>query len=187
MKRIILNVLILLIVMLATGCTPNADTVDTPLYSGKSLFIGVVGEVPKIREEHVHFTSISFNELADYTKLSSQYDAVFIMKEHLQEADDNKYTKVYTNAGVPFFFIGAAKSFMPFVLEDVSYEHSSLKNFNNDMYVTGYLQTGETYKYWEYGLYNGKVNEPNIKDVYSRMFTTIESIENGTYNLSPSL
>jgi hypothetical protein len=59
MKRIILNALIILIFIFATGCTSNADTVDTPLYSGKSLFIGVVGEVPKIREEHVHFTSIS--------------------------------------------------------------------------------------------------------------------------------
>ncbi|WP_449600540.1 hypothetical protein [Paenibacillus sp. Marseille-Q9583] len=181
MRKIILNSLIILIFIFVTGCTSNADTVDTPLYSGKSLFIGVVGEVPKIREEHVHFTSISFEALEDYSKLSSQYDAVVITKEHLKEADDNKYVKVYTNAGIPFFFIGATKSFMPFVLEDVSYDHYSLTNFNNDMYVTGYLQTGETYRTWGYGLYNDKVNEPNIKDVYSRMFTTIESINNGTY------
>ncbi|WP_339316083.1 hypothetical protein [Paenibacillus sp. FSL R10-2734] len=181
MKRIILNALIILIVIFTTGCTSIADTVDTPLYSGKSLSLGVVGEIPKIREEHVHFTNISFDELEDYSTLSSKYDAVVIMKEHLQEADDNKYIKVYTNAGVPFFFIEATKSFMPFVLEDVSFEHSSLTNFNYDMYVTGYFQTGEAYKSWGYGLYNDKVNEPNIKDVYSRIFTTIESIENGTY------
>jgi hypothetical protein len=49
------------------------------------------------------------------------------------------------------------------------------------MYATGYLQIGEASKFWGYGLYNGKVNEPNIKDVYSRMFTTIESIKDGTY------
>lgn len=181
MRKIILNSLIILIFIFVTGCTSNADTVDTPLYSGKSLFIGVVGEVPKIREEHVHFTSISFDELADYTKLSSQYDAVVITKEHLKEADDNKFVKVYTNADVPFFFIGATKSFMPFVLEDVSYEHSSLTNFNNDMYVTGYFHNGEKFRSWEYGLYNGKENKPNIKNVYSGIFTTIESIKNGTY------
>jgi hypothetical protein len=181
MRKIILIALIILIFILVTGCTSNADTVDTPLYSGKSLFIGVVGEVPKIREEHVHFTNISFEELEDYSNLSSNYDAVVIMKEHLKEADDNKYVKVYTNAGIPFFFIGATKSFMPFVLEDVSYEHSSLTNFNNDMYVTGYFHNGEKFRSWEYGLYNGKVNEPNIKNVYSGMFTTIESIKNGTY------
>ncbi|WP_256989984.1 hypothetical protein [Paenibacillus sp. VTT E-133280] len=181
MRKIILNALIILIFIFATGCTSNADTVDTPLYSGKSLFIGVVGEVPKIREEHIHFTSISFEELEDYDELSSDYDAVVIMKEHLQEADDNKYVKVYTHAGIPFFFIQSTKSFMPFVLEDVSYEHSSLKDFNNNMYATGYFHNGEKYRSWEDGLYNDKINEPNIKDAYSRIFTTIESIENGTY------
>ncbi|OMD39067.1 hypothetical protein [Paenibacillus odorifer] len=181
MRRIIPNALIILIFIFVTGCTSNADTVDTPLYSGKGLYVGVVGEVPKVREDQIHFTSISFDELEDYTKLSSNYDAVIIMKEHLQEADDNKYVKVYTKAGIPFFFIGATKSFMPFVLEDVSYEHSSLTNFNNNMYVTGYFHNGEKFRSWEYGIYNDKVNEPNIKSVYSQMFTTIESIKNGMY------
>ncbi|CAH1057017.1 hypothetical protein [Paenibacillus pseudetheri] len=180
MRKIILNALIILIFIFVTGCTSNADTVDTPLYSGKSLSVGVVGETPEIREDHIHFTSISFEELEDYSKLSSNYDAVVIMKEHLQEADDNKYVKVYTHAGVPFFFIESTKSYMPFVLEDVSYEHSSLTNFNNDMYAIGYLQTGESSKNWGYGLYNDIVNDPNVNDAYSCMFTTIESIEDGT-------
>lgn len=101
------------------------------------------------------------------------------MKEHLQEADDNKYVKVYTNAGIPFFFMESTKSFMPFVREDISYE--DISDTGSGMYATGYLQIGEASKFWGYGLYNDKVNEPNIKDVYSRMFTTIESIKNGTY------
>jgi hypothetical protein len=76
-------ILVILMVMLATGCTTKADTIDTPLYSGKNLSIGVVGETPKIREEHVKFTRISFDELEDYDELSADYDAVVIMKEHL--------------------------------------------------------------------------------------------------------
>ncbi|MEK4187353.1 hypothetical protein [Paenibacillus sp. FSL L8-0494] len=178
MKKLSSYILVILIVMLATGCTVTANTVVTPLYHGKSLSVGVVGEAPKVREEHVSFTSISFEELEEYAKLSADYDAVFIMKEHLSEAAENKYAKVYKKAGIPFYFIGSTKSFMPFVTEKLSYE--DISDTHSGMYITGYLQTGETYKTWGYGLYKDIVNEPNIKDAYSRVFTTIASIENGT-------
>lgn len=180
MKRIIPFALVIFIVMIVTSCTTTADTIDTPLYSGKSLSVGVVGEAPKVREEHVSFTNISFDELEEYPKLSSKFDAVFIMKEYLQEAAESQYAKVYKNAGIPFFFIGSKKSYMPFVLEELSY--ADVPDINNGMYATGYLPLDKGDRTWGYGLYNDKVNEPNIKDVYSRIFTTIESIENGIYN-----
>jgi hypothetical protein len=101
-KRLSLIILVILMVMFATGCTVTINSVNTPLYYGKGLSIGVVGEVPKVREEHVRFTSLSFDELEEYDKLSSEYDAVFIMKEHVVEAAENKYAKVYKNAGIPF-------------------------------------------------------------------------------------
>lgn len=184
MKKISFFTVMIVFVLLVTGCTITVDTVDsvdTPLYSGKILSIGVIGEIPKVREDQVHFTEITFDELEDYSKLSTTYDAVIIMKEHLIEADDNKYVKVYNKAGIPFFFIESPRSFMPFVLEDLSFEHSSFQNFHYDMYATGYFQTGTAYKSWGYGLYNDKINAPNVKDVYSRICTTIESIQNGTY------
>ncbi|MBA2872276.1 hypothetical protein HNQ85_002585 [Anoxybacillus calidus] len=33
-------------------------------------------------------------------------------------------------------------------------------------------------QYWGYGLYNNTVNEVNILDVFSRIFKTIETIDN---------
>lgn len=127
----------------------------------------------------MRFTSISFDELEDYTKLSSNYDAVIIMKEHLEEAAEGKYAKVYRNADIPFFFIESTKSHIPFVVEELSYEDVS--DINNGMYATGYLPSDKGDRTWGYGLYNDKVNESNIKNAYSWIFTTIESIENGTY------
>lgn len=180
MKRLSILTLIFLLTMFATGCTFTVSTNDTPEYIGKALSLGVVGEAPKIREEHVSFTRISFEELEDFTKLSSNYDAVIIIKEHLEEAAEGKYAKVYKNANIPFFFMESTKSYMPFILEEVSYDHPSLKNYNSDMYATGYLHLEKEDRFWGYGL--SKVNEPNIKGAYSRIFTTIEYIGNGIYN-----
>lgn len=179
MKRIFPFTFIILIIILATGCTTTADTVDTPLYSGQSLSLAVIGEVPKVREEHIKFINISFDELEDYTKLSSVYDAVFIMKEHLSEAAQGKYAKVYKNAGIPFFYIESTKSFMPFVAEELSYD--DISDTGSGMYATGYLASDKGDRSWGYGLYNNIVNAPNIKSAYSRMFTTIDSVKNGMY------
>lgn len=101
-----------------------------------------------------------------------------IMKEHLSEAAESKYAQVYKSSNIPYFFIESTKSFVPFVIEELSYDQVS--ELSNLEYATGYFQTGDDqnqYQSWGYGLYNDKVNESNIKDVYSRMFTTISSID----------
>jgi hypothetical protein len=166
-------VLLLILVML-TGC--KSDTVDTPLYDGKNLVIGVIGNSPKVREENVKFKNINFNKLEEGKNLSSAFDAIFIMKEHLSKAANSKYAAVYKNSGIPFFFIESTKSYIPFVNEHISYEDSP--NIGDQTYATGYFQSGEGKdQYWFYGLYNDKVNENNIKDVYTRIFTTIESVK----------
>ena len=172
MKKIF-PILLLILVMLV-GC--NSDTVDTPLYNGKSLVIGVIGVAPKVREDHVKFTTISFDELEEDKELSSEFDAIFITKEHLTEAAESKYAEVYINAGIPFFFIESKKSYVPFIDKEISYE--GFPDVNSGEYAVSYYQSGEKGQVWGYGLYNDKVNESNIKDAYSRMFSTIESINN---------
>jgi hypothetical protein len=172
MKKLF-SVVLLLLVMLA-GC--RSDTVDTPLYDGKNLVIGVIGNSPKVREVNVKFKNINFNKLEEGKNLSSEFDAIFIMKEHLSEAANSKYAAVYKNSGIPFFFIESTKSYIPFVNEQISYDNSP--NIDAQTYATGYFQSGEgKYQYWGYGLYNDMVNGNNIKGVYTRLFTTIESVK----------
>ncbi len=60
--------------------------------------------------------------------------------------------------------------------EKISYE--DFPEVESGEYAAWYFQSGEDIQSWGYGLYNDKVNEPNIKDAYSRMFSTIESIKN---------
>ena len=45
-----ISMLLLFICLLLAGC--NSDTMDSPLYEGKSLLVGVVGDAPSIREKN---------------------------------------------------------------------------------------------------------------------------------------
>jgi hypothetical protein len=126
---------VLLILLILTGC--KSETVETPLYNGKNIVIGVIGNSPKIREENVKFKNIDFNTLEGDKNLSTEFNAIFIMKEHLPEAASSKYAAVYKNSDIPFFFIGSKKSYIPFVNEQISYEDSP--EFEGQTYATGYV------------------------------------------------
>ncbi|MFE0558877.1 hypothetical protein ACFW1P_23430 [Paenibacillus sp. NPDC058910] len=173
MKRKIIVVLLLVFVILING-NAQRDSIDMPLYEGRSLVIGVIGETPQVREEgHVGFREVTFQQLEDLD-LSAELDAVFITKEHLVEASEPKYTKVYHQAEVPFFYIESKKSHVPFTIEELSYDE--VPDLSSDMYATGYY--GKDASHWGYGLYNGVMNETNIQAVYSHIFATIESLHN---------
>ncbi|MBT2760077.1 hypothetical protein [Paenibacillus sp. ISL-20] len=173
MKRKIIVILLLVFVILING-NAQRDSIDMPLYEGRSLVIGVIGETPQVREEgHVDFKEVTFEQLEDLD-LSPELDAVFITKEHLVEASEPKYTEVYNKVEVPFFYIESKKSHVPFTIEELSYDE--VPDLSTDMYATGYY--GKDDQYWGYGLYNDVMNETNIKAVYSRIFTTIESLHN---------
>lgn len=175
------SIILLFICFIIAGC--NSDTIDTPRYEGKSLVIGVIGDAPNIREKNVDFKKITLNQL-EARNLSPDFDAIFIMKEQLSEAANQKYAKVYKNAGIPFFFIESKKSYLPFIYEELSYDDvPDLQSLN---YATGFFQSGKEYQNWGYGLYNDKENEPNIKDVYTRIFTTIESLDAAVKQGSPN-
>ena len=166
---------VLLSLVILTGCTP--DSVNTPVYSGKSLVVGVIGKTPDVREDNVSFRTIAFDQLDGREKLSNDVDAIFIMQDNLSEASNSKYAITYKTAGVPFFFIGSKKSVIPFIVDEISYENGP--DVNTGFYAAGYYQSeGKGQQQWGYGLYNDKLNDPNIKDAYSRIFTTIESIKN---------
>jgi hypothetical protein len=89
--------IVLLILIMLTGC--KSATVDTPLYNGKNLVIGVIGDSPKVKEENVKFKNINFNTLEEDKNLSSQFNAIFIMKEHISEAASSKYAAVNSSGG----------------------------------------------------------------------------------------
>ncbi|RDI37265.1 hypothetical protein [Falsibacillus pallidus] len=177
MKRKLLLALLLVISVL-TACSSSVDEIkDSPLYNGRKLVIGVVGNAPEVREKNIEFKKLTLDDLKK-ENLSAKYDAVFIMKKYLSEASEAPYAKIYRNAGVPFFFMGSKKSYVPFVDEEVEYK--DYPDTGSAVYADGYYESGIKGSNWEFGLYNDAVNKVNVQDVYSRIFTKVDSIDDHT-------
>lgn len=158
-----------LILLVLSACTPSPDF---ELYKGKPLRIAVVGEPPEVKEEQVKFKRISFDKMTN--KELNSFDAVFITEENLFEAADDQYADVYLDSTIPFFFIGT-DNFIPFVEKDMEYDKTM--NWSTGIsYAVGILIQDDTLKKWQYGLYNGEKKEEYIKDVYSRIFKTIDEL-----------
>lgn len=171
MKRILGCFLLFITLSIFTSCSkPQPQSVKTNPYSGRALSIGIIGEVPEVREEQVRFAKIQFSDLEKKT-FNSQHNAIFITKDNLSEASQGKYASIYMESKVPFFFIQTEKSYIPFIQEDLSYEEAP--KVHDQAYVTGIIFDNDNLKFWSYGLYNDIENEVNVKDVYSRMFDTI--------------
>ena len=162
---------LVLIVLALLACTPSPDF---EVYEGNPLRIAVVGEPPKVKEEQVRFTEISFEQMAN--KELNDYDAVFITENNLFEAAENQYADVYIESAIPFFFIGT-NNHVPFIEKDLEYDKTMNWTRGNG-YAAGILtvQEDDVLKTWDYGLYNDEKNEENVKNVYSRIFMTIDEL-----------
>lgn len=146
-------------------------------YNGESLNIGVIGEIPNVREKIIKFNNIDFEDLLNESTLI-KYDAIFITKENLSEAAKKEYAPIYNECVVPFFFIGSTKGYIPFIKEDLSYEYVPQLE-DPPSYAVGIFKESDGLSFIGYGLYNDSENEKSIEDVYSRMFTSIaENREN---------
>lgn len=166
--------LLLLFVFILVGCTEKLPKFEE--YTGRPLDIAVIGVAPDVRETNVTYEEFSMNDLLFIE--FSKYDAVFIMKEHLEEASAVEYAEVYTSSKIPFFFIESTKGSFPFSNEDALYSNSQERGGGTD-FAAGYMPSsnpqieGTTYGF---GLYNDIKNEDTIKGTYSIIFNKIQEI-----------
>ena len=168
-KKYLSSAFLALIILVLSACTPDSDF---ELYKGKPLRIAVIGEPPEVKEEQVKFTKISFDKMTN--KELNSFDAVFIREDNLFEAAEDQYADVYLDSTIPFFFIGT-DNFVPFVEKDMEYDKTM--NWSAGIsYAVGILIQDDALKKWEYGLYNDEQKEEHIKDVYSRIFKTIDEL-----------
>lgn len=145
--------------------------VKEELYNCRSLNIGIIGNIPKVREKQIKFTSMQFSDLEKQTA-DSKYDAIIITKDNLSQAGQGKYLSIYKITKIPFFFIESEKSYVPFIEKDLTYENAP--DINNRAYATGIMFNANNNPiFWDYNLYNDIKNQTNIMDVYSRIFKTI--------------
>ncbi|MEK4131206.1 hypothetical protein NYE67_16310 [Solibacillus sp. FSL W8-0474] len=166
--KVRLAIIMISVLAIAFGCSMQNDENETEPYHGKPLHIGIIGEEPDVREEQIQFTSIDFTDLQKV----ENYDAIFITKENLKEADKAQYAKVYNNSTRPFLFIDSQKGYVPFIKEQFDFEN--YPDVESGVYA--YLYDSKSQRYWGYVLSNEVVNEQSIQGVYSRIFETIEDL-----------
>ena len=155
-------------------------------YSGEALKIMTIGEAPKVEEENIDFTKMTFEELEE-NKYSGDSDAVFIMPDHLVEVAQNEYVNLYNELNVPVFFIGTTKSHIPFVFEATEYE--DVADVSPVSYAAGYLydhenKLGETWIFPKEST-DEEVRDKEIEEIYTEIFNTIEYIKDNYVKYFP--
>ena len=170
-SKVSLIIVLLSVLFIVFGCTKPEELIEFEIYNGETLHIGIIGEAPKVREDNVSFTPIDFSEIENTANLSN-YDAIFITKENLVEADKPKYADTYNSSPIPFLFIETTKGYGPFINKEFDFEN--YPDIDSGAYA--YLYDSKIQKYWGFGIYNDEVNERNIQEAYSRIFETIEEI-----------
>ena len=166
--------LLLLLLIVLVGCTEKLPEFEE--YTGRTLEIAVIGAAPDVRETNVTFEEFPMDDLLfiDFSK----YDAVFIMKEHLEDASAAKYAEVYNGSKIPFFFIESTKGSFPFSDAEALYSNSHELNSGND-FAGGYMPSSDSQsggKRYGFGLYNDLKNEETVKGTYSTIFNKIQEI-----------
>lgn len=174
MKKIRVYFFVVFSLMMLISCDKlQSQSIKTNLYLGQKLTIGVIGEPFEVREQQVKFTGINFSDL-EKEGIVSQYDAVFIAKDNLSEAAQNKYKLIYKKSTIPFFFIENKKSNVPFTEENLSYE--DLPNLENQSYISGFMYNDNKLKSWGFELNHENIdNKSNIEGFYSEIFTIISN------------
>ena len=144
------------------------------LYQGKPLNIAILGESPKVKEENIRFTQISFHNLKKETLAS--YDAVFVTEGTLSEASSSQYSEVYLNSPIPYFFI-SANSHIPFTVSSAKFS-PSWEWEPGENYAVGIINnpSKDNLNFWGFGLYNDIKTQEHIEEVYSRIFKVIEGL-----------
>ncbi|MYL57839.1 hypothetical protein GLW20_09995 [Virgibacillus halodenitrificans] len=150
-------------------------------YEGTSLELAVVGKEPDVREKQLNFSEISLEEL--YNTPTDNYDAVFIMKEHLYEASKEKYIEMYRDKEMPFFFVESKASHVPFIKMEnpESYEQTAEKIDDTQNFISGILYVGgeKEYRSWKfsYPIQDSEIIRDDVQGIYSAVFKVIDDLK----------
>ena len=166
--KILIPIMIIVVVFLLANNSKADPIQDQMLYTNEPLKIGIIGEIPTIREDMIAFQQMQFKDLEN-DDFNSKYDAVIITKDNLSEAAQDKYAKVYRDSKIPFFFIGTTKGTNPFSEENLSYEGAGFVADN--VSFEGYLYKDKVNMGWSN---DGNVKNPSMRPYdYSNIFQIV--------------
>ncbi|MFJ8099203.1 MULTISPECIES: amino acid oxidase [unclassified Lysinibacillus] len=165
MKKIFLILSLLLLV---------ACSNDEVKYDGAPLKIAVVGDIPELNNEKIHFEPISLDDFSEDTlHISTNFDAVMITPVMFEEASDDRFVKVYNNSKMPIIFFDSTKRHFPFTREGVTYETAHWESLNNRSHTTIYLSDNDANREdaWYFYLKGEKELDILYKDIFQKIET----------------
>jgi hypothetical protein len=181
-KKISVYFLVIVTFVMLVSCDKSKAQIIIPnQYAGQKLNIGIIGEAPKVLVQQVKFVEINFSDLGN-DGFDAKYDGIFITKDNLSEASQNKYKSIYKNSKIPFFFIENKKSNVPFTEENLSYEE--VPDLEEQGYISGFMYKDNKLNSWGFELnYNEIDNKANIEEFYYKIFDIISKnkTENANY------
>ncbi|MFJ7734681.1 amino acid oxidase [Lysinibacillus sp. NPDC097231] len=166
MKKILFIVSLLLLV---------ACSNDEVKYGGAPLKIAVIGDIPELINEKIHFEPISLDEFSEDTlHISTNFDAVMITPVMFEEASDDRFIKVYKNSKMPIIFFDSTKRHFPFTRDGLTYETPHWEELNNGSHTTIYLSDNDANR--EEAWYFYLKDEKELDILYKEIFQKIETL-----------
>lgn len=169
MKKILLIVCLFMV----TACSNNEVK-----YDGAPLEIAVVGDVPEVNNENIHFEPLSLERLGEEAaQIADNFDAVLITPTVFEEASHDRFVKVYQRYGIPVIFFNSPKSHYPFTSEGLTYDTAHLDSLQNGSHTTIYIsevteEEGVKEDWWYFYL----ESEKEIHSLYEEIFRKVEAL-----------
>lgn len=164
------KILLILSLFLLVACSN-----DEVKYDGTPLKIAVVGDVPKLNNEKIHFEPISLDEISEDTlHISTNFDAVMITPVMFEEASDDRLVGVYNNSKLPIIFFDSTKSHYPFTRGGITFETAHWESLNNGSHTTIYLSDNDANR--EDAWYFYLTDDKELDILYKEIFQKIESL-----------
>lgn len=173
-KKIIMLCILSVATIITIYLCSSKRAIEADIYSGKTLTIGIVGDIPEVSEDNVNFIELQLSDIENQS-ITNEYDAIIISKDFFSDAAKPEYASIYKKSKIPFFFIENQKCYTPFIDEKLSYEEAPV--IDRSSYASGFLCENDTLLFWRYGLYNDVQNSLNIRNVYTRIFRTIAGLK----------
>ena len=167
--------MILSIIFIFFLLTLNACSNNEIKYDGEPLKIAVIGDIPELNNEKIHFEPISLDEFGEDTvHISINFDAVMITPVMFEEASNDRFVEVYNNSKIPIIFFDSEKRNLPFTNEGTTYETARWESLNNGSHTTIYLSDidADREDVWYFYL----KNEKELDSLYKEIFQMIEKL-----------
>lgn len=170
MMRLKMIISIVSIFFLLSACSN-----DEVKYDGEPLKIAVIGDIPELNNEKIHFEPLSLDEFGEDTApVSTNFDAVMITPVMFEEASNDRFVEVYNNSKIPIIFFDSEKRNLPFTNEGTTYETARWESLNNGSHTTIYLSDRDADR--EDAWYFYLKNEKESDSLYKEIFQMIETL-----------